>query len=379
MSEDVLREPLIEERTFDPTVVSPSRVNKLDECGVAFKMKYLDRVPEQRRGSFALFGSVVHGALEKWTLDRSQDLVALMRQSWLTETAEAATVREFLAEYQLISAAVLRAEKDAIETYNSDPRNIRAGTTCKAPRMTKAFKESDAAKTMFRLLAQYADRMSADSPWEFTERDPLPSFYDDSLIIAKRYARRHAHLPTALHTEFHFTVPWRGFTLDGYIDEIEVIVSPTGEIVGVGIIDYKTYRREPPEQKDRRQLVMYDVAVRWLVAEGQLGLPVSLDDVPLFVGIDYVRQADVECDWKVLLHEGEETSGGRSRAWWEMTEADHDWLERDLGDYCGIVTGGHFRPAGKGTNADFCDYGELCCLRNAQTVGGSSRRVEVTQ
>jgi hypothetical protein len=368
------REPLAQEEHFDPSKVSASRANKLAECGVAFRMHYIDQIPAPRRGSFALFGTVVHAALEKWALDRSTDLVSLMKQAWIAET-EGTAVKEFLAEYQNLSGAVLRAEKAAAEAYEANPRN--KGKKSQAPRMTKHFKESDAAKAMYRLLSQWNERLVEESPWDFSERDPLPSFYDDSLIIAKRYARQWGHLPKALHTEFSFTISWRGFTLTGYVDEIEVLVSPEGELLGLGIVDYKTYRTEPAEQKDYRQLVMYDVAVRQLVAEGAIALPFDLAETKLFVGIDYVRQAGVECDWSVLVPEGSETSGGNSRAWWEMTEADRDWLERDLKDYAGIVAGGHFRPADKGQKADFCDYGELCCLRSAETLGGSARRVGV--
>lgn len=381
MSEEFERDPLIADEHFDPTRVSASRANTLSECGVRFKLHYIDKVPPPRQGSFALFGSVVHRALEKWALDRSQDLVTLMRQAWISET-EGTAVKDFLGQYQLISGAVLRAEKAAIEAFNARSDNIRQGKTCSAPRMTKHFKESDAAKELEALQRAWHKRLIDESPWDFTERDPLSKFYDDSLIIGKRYGRRYAHLPTALHTEFAFTVAWRGYTLVGYIDTIEVLVSPEGEVYGLLINDYKTYRTEPAEHKDYRQLVMYDVAVRSMVDEGLLQLPFSLDDVPLYVGIDYVRQADVDCDWKVLIPEGAPegtTSGGNSRAWWQITDEDHAWLEHDLGDYSGIVTAGHFRPAPKSAKADFCDYGPLCCLRNVKTVGGCANRVEVRQ
>jgi len=379
VSEDFDREPLDGDKPFDPRVVSASRVNKYDECGHAFKLKYLDRVPEHRQGSFALFGSVVHGALEKWAVNREQDLVLLMRQSWLEETA-GTPVKTFLGEYQSISGAVLRAEKEAIEDYNERPINKRAGKTCQAPRMTKHFKESPAAKQLFAMQRDWADKLSAESPWEFTERDPLPKFYDDSLIIGKRYARKYGHLPPAVHTEFAFDVPWRGHRLTGFIDTIEILLDPTtGEFLGLLVNDYKTYRTEPAEFKDYRQLVMYDAAVRVLVAEGVLMLPFSLDEVDLYVGIDYVRMADVDCDWKVLRREGEETSGGWSRAYWKLGPEDHEVLHQDLEMYTSGVEARIFRPAPKSAKADFCDYGPLCCLVNVKGRGGCAERVEVAQ
>lgn len=378
MSEDFEREPIAgEEKGFDPAKVSPSRVNKLSECGVAFKMKYLDGIPEQRMGSHALFGNVVHAALEKWALDRSQDLLTLMRQAWVTKT-EGTAVKDFLAEYGLINVAVMKAEVAAREAFDANPLNQRQGKVCKAPRMTKHFKESAAARDLNELLHDWMPKLEETSPWEFTERDPLPQFYDDSLVLAKRYQKQWGHLQPVLHTEFAFDVPWRGFRLIGYIDVVELLLSPEGELQGIGVEDYKTYRRQPAEHKDYRQLVMYDVALRYLVEAGVIQLPVSLDTTPIKVGIDYVRQAGTTCDWKdedgnLLLVDG------NSRRFWQMTEADYDVLERDLQNYKGIVQGGFFQPAPKSAKPEFCDYGGLCCLVNVGTRGGCAERTVVRQ
>lgn len=45
---------------FDPRRISPSRVNALVSCGIAFRMKYVEGLPEEVSGSSALFGSVIH-------------------------------------------------------------------------------------------------------------------------------------------------------------------------------------------------------------------------------------------------------------------------------------------------------------------------------
>lgn len=350
---------------FDPLRVSPSRVNKLTECGVAFRRHYIDGEPPQRRGSFALNGSVVHRALENWAPDRTQDLLALMRDAWLVETQDGPVVRDFLAEYQKINVAVLVAEQEAREAY--ERKNNKPS---QAPRMTRHFKESSAARALFSLLREWGPRLSEESPWEFSDRDPLAQFYDDSLVLAKRYQAQYGHLKPALYTEFEVTEPWRGFTLVGYVDAVELLLDPdTFEIQGVGVLDYKTYKREPAEHKDYRQLVMYDAAIRALVERGALQLPVSLDDVPLYVGVDYVRYAGVKCDW--LEPEG------NSRRWWRITEEDHDRVERELNAYRATVEQGNFLPAAKGTNPDFCDYGASCCLRSTGSAGGCAERVEV--
>ena len=354
------------EYVFEPTRVSPSRVNKLTECGIAFRMKYLDRIPEERNGSFALFGSVVHKALERWSTDRSQNLLDLMREAWISETEKGPVVREFLQHYQAICVEVIKAEHAAREAYNSNPRNN--GKVCQAPRMTKHFKESAAAKKLYALLREWGPRLTAESPWEFTDRDPLAQFYDDSLVLAKRYEKQWSHLPPVIKTEFECQEPWRGFNLGPmYVDSIEPLISPAGELLGIGVIDYKTYKREPAEHKDYRQLVMYDAAIRSLVERGAMDLPI--DSVPLYVGIDYVRWAGVKCDWL--------SPEGNSRRFWQITSDDHDRLERELIAYKGTVEAGNYLPAAKSTNPDFCDYGSLCCLRSTSHAGGCASPVEI--
>jgi hypothetical protein len=363
---DVEREPTIETRTFNPALISPSRVNKLTECGVAFKLYYLDGVPAQVRGSYALFGSVVHKALENWATDREQDLLALMRAAWISETADGPVVQKFLEEYAKINVAVLIAEADAKKKWEEK----NPGKESKAPRMTKFFKDSPAAKSLWRLMKEWEPKLNAESPWHFTDRDPLPQFYDDSLVIAKRYQRQWGHLPVALHTEFKFEVEWRGFILNGYIDTVEVALNyETGEPVALLVNDYKTYKKQPAEHKDYRQLVIYDAAVRQMVADGRLPLPFSPDEVPMYVGIDYVRFAGVETDWL--------KPSGSSRRFWEITAEDHDRVERELTAYRNTVEQRNFLPAAKGTNPEYCDYGELCCLRSTAQAGGCASNVEV--
>jgi hypothetical protein len=119
------REPFTVER------VSPSRVNSYVSCGVAFKMNYIDGLPPQRSGSAALFGNVVHKALEGWALDRSQELLPLMRAAWRSET-DGTSVRDFITEYEAIVAGVLRAEKGRRRRLQRPARERQAGKTCQA-------------------------------------------------------------------------------------------------------------------------------------------------------------------------------------------------------------------------------------------------------
>lgn len=316
--------------------VSASRVEKYLSCGVQFKRLYIDAEPPQASGSASLFGSVVHKALETWALDRSRDLVTLMAQAWMDET-RGTVVQEFIGAYQRISVDVMRAESQARSAWESDPRN--KGKTSKAPRMTKHFKESAAAAKLFALLNEWIPRLNDESPWRFTERDPLPSLYDESLLLAKRYAQTWSHLPTAIHTEFGFDVEWHGFVLAGYIDNIEPLVDSAGELFGLLIVDYKTYAKEPPEQKDWRQGCIYDVAVRDLRERGVLNLP----DVPIWIVFDYARLG--------------------FRRDFAYGPADHELLLQELNQYRSGVEAGIFLPAPKSANPDFCDFPETCCLR----------------
>jgi hypothetical protein len=324
-----------EREPFNPVKVSPSRVDKYLGCGVQFKRQYIDREKAQLSGSAALFGNIMHGALEKWALNRSQDLVTLTAQAWIELTRHAPVVAQFIAEYQAISVDVMKAEKAAAEAFLA--KNKRE---TKAARMTKHFKESDAARKLNALVIAWLPKLNAESPWRFTERDPLPSLYDESLILAKRYARRNEHLPAALHTEFGFNVPWEGFLLNGYIDVIEPIITPDGELRGYGVVDYKSYRAEPAGAKDHRQGTFYDIAFEYLVNTGQLPFDPEL---PVWIIFDYLRLG--------------------TRVDYSLGQADRDVLLADLQMYRKGVEAEVFLPAQKGGNPDFCDYPD-CCLRS---------------
>lgn len=348
---------------FESNKVSASRLNAYVTCGVAFKMKYVDKLPPQRSGSAALFGQVLHGAMEDWTPNRGQDLLTLVRQSWLKQT-EGTVVKDFLAEYQSLSVEAIKQEHAIREAWKAK------GKESKAPRMTREWRDSAVGKAIAELMPRWEKRLNDGSPWKFSKYDPLPSLYDESLVLSRRTQARLGSLPPTLYVEFAFDVEWRGFRLTGYVDAIEALIHPeTGELQGIGVVDYKTYRKAPEPElegdgegdgaplKDYRQLVKYDVAIHELVRRGAIALPASLDDVPLYVGIDYLRVGE--------------------RRYWRMNEADYDRFEVECGMYQRGVEAGVFLPAPKGTNPDFCDYPENCCLRNTSAAGGCAQRVAV--
>jgi hypothetical protein len=366
------RKPGVPEQNFSPFRVSPSRINAYVTCGEAFRRYYIENEPKQRSGSAALFGQVLHLAMENWTPDRSNDLLALVRSSW-TELTKGTVVADFLKEYASLSVEAIKQEHAIREAWKAK------GKESKAPRMTKEWKESSIGKKLRALMPKWEQRLTEGSPWQFNEYDPIGSLYDESLVMSRRIQRRLGHLPPSLYTEFECEEPWEGFTIKGYIDSIEPLLNGAGELVAIGVLDYKTYRKNPTpqiegdgegdgaEKKDYRQLVMYDVAVRELLKRGALKLPVPIDNietfgasgvtgsVPLYVGIDYLRTGE--------------------RRWWKMGQADHDLLKQELQMYSRGIEGGVFLPAAKGTNPAYCDYGESCCMRRA--APGTASRVTV--
>lgn len=341
--------------SLDPTVVSPSRVNALLSCGVAFKMKYVDGLPEVRSGSAALRGSVMHKALETWGTDRSLALRPLTDQAW-SEVTSGTSVYRFLDAYRKLSREAIAVEAEIRERR---PEIVKV-------RATKDWKESDVARAIGKLLRVWKPRLIEHSPWQFTDNDPLPSLYDESLQWADLYQARSEHLPTVWHSEFGFDEPWRGFTLKGYIDTIEPLVSDEGELRGVGVIDYKSYKKAPAQLKDYRQCVMYYAALLQLLDRGVFTFP---DGLPIYVGIDYLCWKP---DWV-----DEHGKPFPARRFWGIGDADLDRLEAELRSYQAIVEGEHFLPAQKGFNPDYCPYPDNCCLSSTGAAGGCAELVTV--
>lgn len=326
----------------EPTVVSANRVNAYTTCGVAYRLQYVDGLPPVLgAGASALFGRVVHLALDEWSADRSGSLPNLMVEAWKTE-CDGTTVAGFLKEYEALSVEAREWED---EFKKRRPKIV-------APRRTKEWRSSSVGRQTSALMAKWLDRLNEGSPWRFGERDALPSLYDESLDLGVRYAEKWRWLPAPHHREFRFRVPWRDWMLIGAIDSVEPVIDrATGELLGTGVIDYKTGGRPGPAMRDYRQLVMYYVAVRELVSQGGMQMLAE----PLYVGVDYVRLG--------------------YRRWWRLGPADVERLAGELESYTAGIKAGVFLPASKNTNADFCDYGDACCLRSCATAGGEATEV----
>jgi hypothetical protein len=330
---------------FNPLKVSANRINSFLQCGVAFKYEYVDLIPQARSGSAALFGAVLHSALENWTPDRSQSLTKALTASWQTVTSDT-PVYEFLKGYQEISFRA-RAEEDRIR---------KARPEIKAVRMTKDWKNSDVSKEVQSYVSAHRMAME-ESPWRFTEKDPLPGLYDESFSIAARYEAANKDRNNTLCVEFNFEIPFYEFQLAGYVDAVEEGTTVLGEPCYL-ITDYKSYRREPAPFKDYRQTVFYHIA--WpTIAES--------------LGIDPLEKLVLSgCDYLVL----------GTREYRQYGFADVNKILSELRLYQSATSQGIFLPAEKGRNADYCAYPDRCCLTSSDTacpvVEVDDKRIELS-
>ena len=331
------------DREFNIKRVSPSRIGAYADCGEKFRLKYIEHVPVETMGSAALFGKVVHRARETWVLDRSKNLIELMERAWPEELRDEPTLSAFITEYQAISRKACRLEEEI----------RRARPEIRAPRMTKDWKQSSVAKDTNRLLAKWLDRLNKESRYKFSERDPLPALYDESLILAWKYSDKYRHLPPAFYTEFGFEMEWEGFTFNGFIDDISPLIDKdTGEMTAIGVVDAKTYRYPPDHDfKDGRQLGIYRLAVQEYVKRGVLDL--DLEKYPLYCGVDLMRLLEMR--------------------WFHLDETDDAHLLRELQMYERGVENEVFIPASKSCKADFCDFAGQCAFYH----GNKSKVLEV--
>lgn len=328
---------------FNARKVSPSRIGTYADCGHAFKLKYLDRVQPEREGTAALFGKVMHRARERWVVDRSLDMIQLTREAWIELTKDDPPSAAFLAAYAALSGPAIREEEKIRRAWAA------RGKESKAPRMTKEWKQSEIARRINKLLAEWIPKLEA-SRYDFGERDPLPGLYDESLVLAWKYADRWKHLPNAFVAETAFDFEWHGFRLVGYIDDISPLVSPEGEVLGHGIVDAKTYKNEPHLFKDWRQLTIYKLAYRHLEANGLLPFP---PHEKLYSCIDRMRLLD--------------------RVFYDPDERDERRLLMELETYERAVDNHIFIPASKTCKADWCDFAKACAFHH----GNAAQPVEL--
>lgn len=328
---------------FDPKRVSPSRIGTYADCGEAFRLKYIEGLKSERTGSAALFGKVMHKAREDWVLDRNLDFVELTQKAWKHETTGDPVIGAFLDQYQRLSKKALFTEQQ-IRLERPEIKNVR---------MTRDWKQSLIAKQIYALMAEWVGPLNERSHYEFTERDPLPSLYDESLVLADKYSFANKFKPNAYETEFPFEFEWEGFTLNGYIDEICPLIDvDTGKQFGIGVVDAKTYRMPPIHKgKDSRQLIIYSLALKHYANQGVIDVPI--DQYPIYQGIDRMRLLE----WQ----------------WYQLGAAEERRLLSELRMYERGIEAQVFIPASKTCNANFCDFSKHCIFH----THGGGQEVEI--
>jgi hypothetical protein len=259
-------------------------------------------------------------------------MVPLVKQAWREQGDRDKPLGEFLAAYEALSVRA-RAEQDRIGQRRPELRNVAA---------SKDWKESAVKAEIDTLVADLADRMEG-SVWTFTKTDPLPSLYDESIVLSRAYAKRWRHLPNAMLVEIGFTVPWQGFSLTGRIDDLTLFEHPTlGPFYG--ITDAKTHREDPFAPKLIDAGVMYRVAMRECIALARPGFERLDPEMPMLYGVDAMR-----------LHAEE-----HAYRWFEIDEAQERRLLRVLEQYQRGVRNAVFTPAANRCDFMGCGYREIC-------------------
>lgn len=311
---------------LDPSLISPSRLSRYSECGLAFRTSYVEGIKPRGISSRQLFGNIVHKANEVWCLDRSQPYVPLIEAAWDEVGREDPALGFFLRRYRAITEEAREVEA-AIRQRRPD---------IKAVRSTKDWKQS-AVGAKIAEINERAIELLADSIYTFDTGDPLPKLYDESLRQGAKYAERWRNLPDALYSEIGFKVEWRGFTLQGRIDEVLPIVDRWGEFKGYGILDGKTEGAEPDGHKHLNQLVMYQIGVPELIEREVIQLERGAQ---FYVGIDF---------WRLLKHH-----------WYVVDAIAYQRLYEELCQYRTAVTEGIFLPAARSQSCRMCDFKAEC-------------------
>lgn len=318
--------------SFDATIISPSRLSQFSECGRKFEFRYIDGIKPPRAPSRQLFGSIMHRAREQWVMNRNADMVPMVKAAWAEEGAKDEPLGSFLAAYESLSVQA-RMERATIGKRRPELKNVAA---------SKDWKEHPLKLQIDELVASLADHMKA-SVWSFTQTDPLPSLYDESITLARGYSDRWRHLPTPLMTEVGFTVPWHGFTLTGRIDDITLFEHPEiGQFYGA--TDAKTHKEDPFAPKFMDQGVMYRVAIREAITLRRPGLEDLDPDMPVLVGIDAMR----------LYNQPE------AYRWFEVDERQERRLLHVLMQYRRGIENAVYTPAAARCDNMGCGYREIC-------------------
>lgn len=242
--------------------LSPSRIKLAQACGLAFRYRYVDKLPSATHAAAAIFGTVLHTAVAKWydegpTTDDNRhqhkdlDLVQLVRDEWPERLPPAIwTAVNGLIEYDKELEKVAEA--------------IKLGRpNLKAPRSTKAFLESSAQKefqdkrmALFELTENYSEIRWGKNDDPFKE-------YQRSLEIADRLQREWKPLPRPLAVEEPFRLEFEGYTIRGAIDQVRQDPDrETGQMGPPRLVDMKSNKQLMSQMEAFMQSWTYNIALR---------------------------------------------------------------------------------------------------------------------
>lgn len=224
------------ERPSDSLIdFSPSRLTLAGKCGLAFEYSYVRHLTAPQEGARAMFGNVVHNGVQEWygpagTTDyKEQPLEQIILSQWPKLLPE--KVWEFVQQMR-----DLDQECDAVAAAIVFQR-----PELKAPRQTKAFLESEAAKDFAAKrdeMNTFCTEVVKDVRWPKDE-DPYQA-YKKSAVIANNIQRRWQPMPPPLGSEIPFRIRIGEFTVRGRIDLVRADPHrQTGELM-VRMIDIKT-------------------------------------------------------------------------------------------------------------------------------------------
>jgi len=255
--------------------ISPTQVATAGKCGWAYEYAYVQRIKPPKTPVPLLTGTVLHRAHEKWALDHSLDMVGLTKQAWLEAFVEEPAMHRVIRAYQKLNdqAVALAAE-------------IRAARPdIKVVHMTRDWKSSKVAKDIAKFQDDFGRVLEKDQ-YNWADKDFCQA-YSTTIEQAAAYQERYRDTPEALKTEVRYNIAVGELSLLGVIDEVNILLTDEGEVLGYLVSDVKTYTKEPTPLKDWIQLAHYRIAAGellplWLE---ELELPHN-EDWPIYTAVD---------------------------------------------------------------------------------------------
>jgi len=253
------------------------------KCGWAWEHKYNKKTEPGKLGAYMFKGTILHRAREKWVLDHSLDLVALVKQAWL-ELSVGTPRHGVLNQYQALSAK----RRNLLEEI------MLARPELKMPERSKDYKDHPISKQVYGFEKRMAPVLARDEyDWE---AHSITEIYDSTIQVAEAYQEKYQDSPEAMITEIKYKteVPFVNretgepihLQLGGIIDDVRVLVGDDGPI-GYAVVDAKTYGRQPDPLKDWLQMVSYYIAATEFMPDWCEKAEVHYNpELPIYVGID---------------------------------------------------------------------------------------------